>query len=399
MSHEPLRVLLWAPRGAGEHYHGPGSFAYRLYSLADPADLEVSLVHGKPEQASYDLFAQQHGLGRAESVFGLPAFLWKSKKWLRAHHGDFDVFHALSGYQSSVSPAYEAERLGLPAALFIAAHGRDLADKPGVKRLIGLPARRRRLIRRLSAVVAMSTAIYRELRSYDVPADRIVRIPLGVNTTRFRPATDPADRRQTREMLDLPPERFTVLFVGALAAIKRPLLLVEAMARLHPREDVQLVVVGPQNEPGYSGTVTDAIGSLGLEGRVFLRPYATEIEQYFRAADVFALPSASEGMPAAMVEAMASGLPVVGTGVSGIEDLIEHGTNGSIVEPNAQSLAEALQHYLDDPRLLAEHGARSRRRALDRYDARAVLNAHRALFRGMLAGTPAAASSTLPEME
>jgi len=398
----PLRVLLWSPRGAGEHYYGPGSFAYRLYSLADPARVRVSLAHGNPDQQHYDLFDDQISIARSNGHADFVPFLLRSKRWIRAHGNEFDVMHALAGFHASVAPAYYAQRQGLPSALFVAGHRGEFTDKPGLKSLARLPARRRRMIKELSAVIAMSGAIYRELRALGVSGDRIARIPMGVNTERFRPASGSHEKRELRAKLGLPQDVPVVLFVGAVTPRKRPLLLVESLARLRRSgRDCHLVIVGPDKGSEYVAQISDAVGSLGLESAITRRPHSQAIEQYFRAADIFALPSQTEreGMPAAMVEAMATGLAVVGTRTSGIEDLIEDGINGRLVDPTIDSMSAVLDDYLKDPEALTTHGKNSREAALRRYDAVAVLGAYEALFRGMLAGLPAAQSSTLPDME
>jgi len=385
-----LRVLLWAPRGAGEHYNGPGSFAYRLYSTAPQQYFRITLVHGYRWQGNYSVFADQQLLSVLENAFHLPRFLWTARWWLSEHAREFDVFHGLSGYHATVSPAVQAERYGLPAVVFLANHRQELAHKPGVRGLLGLARRRREMIKRISAIIAMSQAIAEELLEYGVPEGKIARIPMGVNTDRFRPAATEAERAELRAALgwrDLP----TVAFVGAITERKRPHLLVEAAALLKARGvECQVVFAGPPQQQGYVDVMMRRIDELGLRDHVVWMGMAENIDVVYRASDVFALPSAREGMPAALVEAMASGLPSVVTKISGTADLIQDGEDGRFVDPQPEEVADGINFFLTDPARRALAGARARAKVVARYSATAVLDAYRRLFLRLARGGDAA---------
>jgi glycosyltransferase involved in cell wall biosynthesis len=114
---------------------------------------------------------------------------------------------------------------------------------------------------------------------------------------------------------------------------------------------------------------------------------------------LFVLPSEQEGMPAAMVEAMACGAPPLGTAISGVSDLIDDGKDGRIVEPTPESLADAFKYYFDSPELIRTHGERCRQKVLERYSANAVLAAYLNLFQLVRSGKDPCDASILPEME
>ncbi len=373
---------------------------HRMYSLADKSKIALTLAHANAEQSQSPLFDSQHFLGNSRGAFGLFNFLRKSEKWLQREHKNFDVMHSLGGFHQSVAPAFAAHQLGLPTVLFIANHRMELIDKPGLRSILGLPAKRRKMIRDLSCLVSMSRDIYHELREYKVRHDRIARIPMGVDLRRFRPVTG-ADKIVAREQLGIP-NRPTIIFSGRIEPRKRPHLLVEVIAELVNRRKIecQLLLVGPaENNPEYASTINQLVKSERLQDFVYSIGFTREIEKYLQAADIFSLPSKREGMPAAMVEAMASGLPCIGTAISGIRDLIDDKIDGRIVEPNVNAVSEAVSDYIKNPHVLEQHSQLCVAKATERYSATAVLNAHLRLFRILGDGGQACDASILPETE
>ena len=395
----PSKVLLWSINGSGEHYNGPGSFMYRMYSLADKSDVSVSLAHGYAEQEPLDLFTRQDYIGDWRGSWNLVKFLAKSRRFLRENKNEFDVMHSLNGFHPSVGPAGYAQQIGLPVVLFVTNHRDEFVDKPGLRGLLRLPAKRRQIIQTLSGIVAMSTDIYEELREYNVQRRRIARIPMGVNLERFKPVDD-STKRQIREELGIK-DRPTVVFAGTAVRRKRPLLLAQAIHRaVKSGTECQAYIVGPHSkEPDYVDEIKAYIAEHDLSEYVKLVSFTPDIERYHQAADLFALLSVQEGMPAAMVEAMACGAPPIGTNICGVRDLIDDGENGRIVEPNPESVADALKYYFDSPDTIRLHAERCRERVIERYSANAVLAAHLNLFRTIRAGGDPCDASILPEME
>src|SRR5262249_12492368 len=100
--------------------------------------------------------------------------------------------------------------------------------------------------------------------------------------------------------------------------------------------------------------------------------------------DVFTLPSIAEGISNTVLEAMATGLPVVATRVGGSPELVEDGVNGRLVPPrDPRALSRALDEYLADPLLRALHGKASRQRAVAQFDLPVMLDGYRALYRSL----------------
>ncbi|MEN8375205.1 MAG: glycosyltransferase family 4 protein [Gemmatimonadota bacterium] len=245
-------------------------------------------------------------------------------------------------------------------------------------------AARNRLLRGANAWVAISEDIATEYESHGVPAPRIHRIPNGVDTERFRPASE-QDRAALRRRLGLPARAPVAIYTGRLVSYKGLPELLEAwrsVLRLHP--DAILLLVGP-------GGLDIHNCEAELRGFVDLHEMAESVrftgvvdavEDYLRAADVFALPSRNEAFGLSLVEAMACGLPCVATPVGAMREIVRDGDSGLLVRAgDPEALARALADLLaGGPESLAM-GARAAESVRGRFGANAVIGAYEDLFR------------------
>lgn len=195
---------------------------------------------------------------------------------------------------------------------------------------------------------------------------RITQIYNGVDTDRFAP---PAAR------LDgvLPPGfagpgSVVIGTVGRIQPVKDQATLVRAFAALARTPEggkLRLAIVG-------AGPLFDdlrrLIDSLGIAERTWLPGAVTNVPEVLRAFDVFALPSLAEGISNTILEAMATGLPVVATGVGGNVELVAEGSTGRFFEPgDANALARLIAGYAADATLRAEHARAARKAAVERF--------------------------------
>lgn len=124
-----------------------------------------------------------------------------------------------------------------------------------------------------------------------------------------------------------------------------------------------------------------------MSERVIFLGHQEDVRPYLQASDVFALPSLAEGMANSLLEAMATGLPCVGTRVGGIVDLIVDGISGLLVEPgDAHRLAEAILRLLQDPDLATNLGVAARRTVERGYSIEQVAEQYVKLYQEMLNG-------------
>jgi len=211
-------------------------------------------------------------------------------------------------------------------------------------------------------------------RASGLPIEKLEEVPNGIDIDRFRPASD-QERVGLRRDLGLPLDGAIVLFVGFFSRDKRPDLLFDAWLRLTASLDraVHLVCVGAtaspyfEIDPALAAAMRARAARAGVgECLAFVEP-TLAIERYFRAADVFALPSAREAMPLALLEAMACGLPAIATRLPRATDvIIDHGRDGLLFD-TVDELATGLGALLTDRARAAEIGRRARQRIVEHF--------------------------------
>ncbi len=209
-----------------------------------------------------------------------------------------------------------------------------------------------------------------------LPREKFWLIPNGVDLERFRPG-DQEERQALRRELGLPEELPLILYVGFFSHDKRPDVLFESWTRMLVGDSptTGLVFVGATRsryyevDPGLVQEIREEAQRLGVEKRVAFVEVTHEIEKYYQAADIFALPSSREGLPNTLLEAMATGLPCVVSRLPGVTDeVIDHGINGFLFPPgDGVALEGALRLLLYDPTLAQELGRRARATVEERY--------------------------------
>ncbi|MHB8874312.1 MAG: glycosyltransferase family 4 protein [Myxococcaceae bacterium] len=218
-------------------------------------------------------------------------------------------------------------------------------------------------VRLADAFVAISHTIHGELRGAGVPEKAIWDVPNGVDVARFRPAIGP-EKASLRRSLGLP-EGPLAVYTGRLAPEKGVDVLLEAWPRVQARlPGTRLWIVGDGDE---AGRLSAQAGRLCVSPTVAFAGAVADVSPYLRAADAAVLPSRSEGLPVAMLEAMACGLPVVATRVGGSAQVLEDGITGRLISPeDPASLGAALVEALscDGAR---GFGERARATVLERY--------------------------------
>jgi glycosyltransferase involved in cell wall biosynthesis len=165
---------------------------------------------------------------------------------------------------------------------------------------------------------------------------------------------------------------------------KNPALLLKAFARapaLDPRAHLLLVGHGELRPE-----LERQIDALRQRERIHLLGVRSDIPEVLNAADVFVLSSDWEGNPLSVMEAMASGTPVISTAVGGVPELVEDGESGMLVpQGDAQALAGAMQYMLENPKVKISMGRASARRAVEHFDVQAMTEAYEQLYRTIIA--------------
>jgi sugar transferase (PEP-CTERM/EpsH1 system associated) len=272
-------------------------------------------------------------------------------------------------------------------------HGWDSADPDG-------RSLKCRLVRRAyRPFVHRYVALSRHLERYlvdavGVPAHRVAQIYNGVDTQRFHPAAE--GRTPIAGAPFASSEAWLVGTVGRLDAIKDQVLLARAFVHaleLAPaaRNRLRLVIAG---DGPLRPQVQQVLRDAGAESLAWLAGARDDVPEVLRGLDAFVLPSLAEGISNTILEAMATGLPIVATAVGGNVELLEHGVTGTLVRPgDVREMATAMLDDLADPIRARARGAAARTAAQRRFSLESMIAAYGDLYERLL--TQAAARGAL----
>jgi glycosyltransferase involved in cell wall biosynthesis len=211
-----------------------------------------------------------------------------------------------------------------------------------------------------------------------LPADKISVIPNGVDAAELASAS-----RADLTPLGIPTGARTLLFVGRLDPQKGPFLLlmsVKDLLPIYPELHVLFVGDGPLREE-----LRAWVQRAGLESRIHFAGRRNDVPSLLRAADLFVLPSAWEGLPNVLLEAMAAGVPVIATAVEGVSDLLVDHETGLMVPPNSpRDLAGAITVLLASPLQSRKMAESAQHVAAERFKWKEIVAQYEHLYEGLL---------------
>ncbi len=332
------------------------------YELARAALAEGHTVYLVGSEIAPELAAQPGARVVQISVAGLPTallqnqlFACRTALWLRRHRGELDLVHAngfVSWSRADVNTSHFVHAAWIRSRFHT---WRVRKDAYGLYQLLyGLSGKwlESWSYRRAQCIVAVSQQVGRELIERGVHGELVRVIPNGVDTEEFRPS--PVSRTD----LGLPDGKL-VLFIGDIKTPRKNLdTLLRAMVSV---KSGALVVVGNMTGSPYPRLTAQ----LGLEGRVSFLGFRRDIPQLMQAADVFVFPSRYEACSLVLLEAAASGVPIVAARTTGGTELLTPECSVLMEDPEDDSqLSVVLNHLLQEPTLRARMSAEARRVAL-----------------------------------
>jgi sugar transferase (PEP-CTERM/EpsH1 system associated) len=290
-------------------------------------------------------------------------------------------------------------RSGLPAQLVAALagvrlrvhaeHGRDLARAGNVS--FGGKTLRRLLRPLIDHFIAVSSDLEQWLiEAIGAEPARVSQIANGVDSVQFHPRLGPAAAVGPPGFMH--DGVFVIGSTGRMDDSASHVTLIEAFLRLiasphHAHQRLRLMIIGD----GPARAECQAmLNRAGASARAWLPGARTDTAQLLRAMDLYVLPSLLEDRSNAILEAMASGLPVVATSVGGNAELVHPGFTGILVPPlSAEMLAAAISDYCRIPEMAARHGARARSQVIARHSMPAMARDYLAVYDGLTGGDPA----------
>ena len=334
--------------------HGASNIEHAIISLCGNRESERFL---KKDTKIYCLDKQQgNSMG----------FIWALFRLIRRINPDVVHTRNWSGMDAIL-----AAKLAGVNTIIHGEHGWDMFDPMGTNR-------KRRRIRKLSSLMVTGYACVSKQLALWLQNEVGIKKPVtqiynGVDTLGFRPAGW-QEKNELRRQFGLSPEDFIVGIVARLDAIKNHSTLFQAfkiVTRLHPL--AKLVVVG-------DGPEMDRLKSETPDNTIFLG-YRSDTALLMRSFDLFVLPSFNEGISNTILEAMATGLPVMASNAGGNPELIQDGVNGFLVDPeNFVQMAEKIMVYIQSPDIRAQHGSQGRKLALEKFSIAAMVRRYEEVY-------------------
>ena len=337
----------------------PQRFRHSVIALTDYSDFSKRI-----DAQPVDFYALNRAPGHG---LGWMVRLWKLLRKLKP-----DLVHTRN--LAALEAQFLAALIGVRATVH-GEHGRDVFDLYGQNWKYNLLRRAAQPF--VSNYIAVSKDLEIWLRlSIHVPPRKLHQIYNGVDSKKFHP------REGVRPEF-AHPESIVFGAVGRMVEVKDYPTLTRAFIRLLQQQPeraarARLVIVG---EGPARATCLKLLKSAGLAHLAWLPGERHDIAEIMRVFDVFVLPSKNEGISNTILEALASGLPVIATAVGGNVELVEDGVNGTLVQPgDVASLAQALLSYLDTPARIAEQAGHARRYAEQRFGIPAMAEAYATVY-------------------
>ena len=320
-------------------------------------------------QPGVELFALNKPPGNGAQVH---VDFWKLMRRLRPA-----ILHTYN--LAAMEFCFTAALAGVPVRIH-AEHGRDASDPQGLNKKHNFL--RRRLAPFIDRYIPVSDDLQRWLADVvRIPAAKNHPIKNGVDTERYAPRAD------ALAAAPWGPDDIVIGAVARVQDVKNHRGLVAAFALLRERlpalrARLKLTIVG---DGPLLGAIREQVAQAGLQDAVWLPGARADVAELLHGFDVFALPSLAEGTPVSLLEAMACGLPSVCSNVGGIPEVVADGVHGLLAPVDVDALATALARYVQDPDMMARHGAAARARIEEKYSMDAMLRAYMALYDGLLA--------------
>lgn len=382
---KPARIGIYLKNG-GTH-SGPGRYVRSLLNAANPDEFEMAVL-GQSSRigaiAVPDAARPARSLARQLTPFAVKYWLGFNRETRRLSEsmraGEFDLLHTNdTGCEES---ALAARLAGVPVVLGTLHVLPDVDVERQRRRWVHRQLARRG-VNALDQAIAVSDAARDAWMRYSgLSASRIVTIHNGINPQGFQ-RRRPAAAARAELGLPIADGSIVIGTVARLSRVKGLEYLIEAAARLRTQGlNIRVLIAGDGELLGELREQADRIGAASC---VHFVGHQADVPAVLEALDIFAIPSLSEALPYAVMEAMAMELPVVGSDVGGVPEIVAADQTGLLVPArDSEALAVALRRLVDSADLRERMGRAGRQRIIDHFDERRMAEQTLGVYRSAL---------------
>lgn len=359
------RILVLSPWGLGGGYSGPLTLLDRLCSALSARGTRVDVAYrDRGEEIAPPWVSNAISLGDF-ARFGRPEQIrWglAARRLLRAQAQDYDAIHLHGFYLAN-----QVAVLGMnPKTRVIAMpvlDGGDLPDASSRQSVKAIVARR--ALASVADGLALSDGIRADFVGLGMPEARVHRVGNPADDGAFRVGRGRSQRHESP----------VIGFVGKVGGFKNPDVLLKALASLRGhRGDISALFVGPFENEDTRLRLESLVAELDLHGTVEFTGFTREVSDYLAQMDVFVLPSSREGLPGALCEAMAAGLPCVVSPAGSMGFHVQAAGAGLVVDVDEKSVAAGIEKALSPSWKALSHKAHNY--AVDHFSADAIASTY-----------------------
>lgn len=227
-------------------------------------------------------------------------------------------------------------------------------------------------------LVVLSNNLAEDSKKIGISPKKVCVIPNGINFNQFSPEVDGTE---IRKKLNITDNEKVILFVGRLSLVKRVDILIDVIKRLSEEGlQVKAVIIGDGEYRDYYHKLAESNNNIIFTGSIS----HSEIQKYFAMADVFMLPSLSEGLPNVLLEVAACAKPIVATNTGGISDIVIHGKTGFLVEHgDLDAFIEYVRLILNDEELSKKLGNNAYEHVRKEFDWSVIIKKYEQVYEGL----------------
>lgn len=312
-------------------------------------------------------------------VLNSAGYLADSLAWLVRNRNAYDVVHCQQMFGPATAALAAKPLVKKPVIVRVSSTG-ELGEVAELRRM-ALSSLRLRQLKNVDHWVALTKLMATEINSLGVPSDRITIIPNAVVIPE-ESARNPETRAHYRLKLGLDCQRIAI-YSGRLSSEKNLDVLLQAWAQVVRRyEKAQLLLAGGGGAfRNVETQLRQQQRVLGIGESVRFLGHVSNVTEYLLAADLFVLPTSTEGMSNSLLEAMAAGNAIVTTGIAANREIVTNDLEALLVAPrDAEALAKAIERVFDSSDLSTRLGCAAREKARTRHSVEAMADAYLSVY-------------------